>query len=606
MRLVFQFIMALVLVPLPGLYAQDQLLLRVNEKGILNILKLAIQYNTSSKGSHRVVIPRDIYKFSLKKEKLLSNPFVPVLNEISDLNFTKDLDFYLYTSDVSITGYLDSSSLKSEILNPRDNGFDLKLSLKFPKVEIGADSLSICEKSKKEGLGCGPGLKASLTQLKIITQTKPLLISVILRVRTDGNYARVFVRSVKSNLEDATSPEIDVNFKNLDVPEVAVSVDNQDIPLDTSNLKDEVLKRKKYFARNLLSFAGEFMANDLAEMMNVYLINKKVDTNHEIFHRDYKVPRFNDYTTHGLSEVQIDNTYVRTNFSKNVTVVAPNPFDQIMKELSQIIKTARFGISLSRISTPLKKDIELAGLLNLSLNGESLKFQNTLRNSNTPLPLQDLNHLREHDISMAISEPLLNSILDVANSTDLFQDVLDKISYISGFKIKNTRIHFKGNDNLIAVVNVEIDLKKLSPQNLKSWFKYNIASWMERNNNNAIIYFPVEIPITPIFKMLPDNSSAIDLRIGSPFNSKSLPNTFKYPSNVSEMTSTVREGVMEELREEIEPFLNKKYQIDVSRFLNRSGVVFVPRSFAIRQEAYFMMSLDILDINFNSMKRTTR
>jgi len=258
------------------------------------------------------------------------------------------------------------------------------------------------------------------------------------------------------------------------------------------------------------------------------------------------------------------------------------------------------------MTTPFQKDIELAGLLNLSLNGEVIKFQNTLGNNGSPLPIQDLNHLRGHDISMAISEPLLNSILDVANSTDLFQDVLDKIAYVSGFKIKNTKVHFKGNENLIAVVNVEINLKKLSAQNLASWFKYNIASWLERNNNNAIIYFPVEIPITPIFKTLPDQSAAIDLRIGSPFNTKLLPNTFNYPSNISQMTSTVREGVMEDLREEIEPFLNRKYQIDVSRFLNRSGVVFAPRSFAIRQGAYFMMSLDILDINFNSAKRTTK
>ncbi len=606
MRPVFQFIMALLLVPLPVLFAQDQLSLRLNEKGILNILKLAIQYNTNSKGSHRIVIPKDIYKFTLKKEKLLTNAFVPVLNEVSDLNLTKDLNFYLYTTDINITGYPDPSSLKSEILNTRHNGFDLKISLKFPKVEVTSDKLSLCEKSKKEGIGCGPGLKASLTQLKIITKSKPFFISAILRVRTDGNYARVFVRSVNSNLEDASPPGIDVNFKTIEVPEIVVSVDNQDIPLDTSKLKEEVLKFKNYFARNLLSFAGEFIASDLAEMINVYLINKKINTSHEIFCRDYQVSRFVDFSPTQESEVKVDNTYVRTNFIKNETVVTPNPFDQIMRELSQIIKSARFGISLSKISTPLKKDIELAGLLNLSLNGENLKFQNTLKNSDATLPPQDLNHLRGHDISMAISEPLLNSILDVANSTDLFQDVLDKISYVSGFKIRNTRLHFKGNDSLIAVVNVEIDLKKLSPKNLKSWFKYNIASWMERGNNNAIIYFPVEIPMTPIFKTLSDNSSAIDLIIGTPFKSKSLPNSFNYPSNVSEMTSTVRDGVMEELREEVEPFLNKRYQIDVSRFLNRSGVVFIPRSFAIRQEAYFMMSLDILDINFNSLKMTTK
>ena len=203
---------------------------------------------------------------------------------------------------------------------------------------------------------------------------------------------------------------------------------------------------------------------------------------------------------------------------------------------------------------------------------------------------------------MAISEPLLNSVLDVANTTNLFQEALDKISYVSGFKIKNVKVHFHQNSSLIAVVNIEVNLKKLSPQNLKSWFKYNIAAWMERNNNDSVIYFPVEIPVTPIFKKMPDNAAAIDLKIGSPFNLKELPNTFHYPSNISDMTSTVKMGVLEELREEVEPLLNKTYKLDLTKFLNRSGVIFVPRTFGIRQQSFLMMGLDILDIKFDSKK----
>lgn len=603
MRLFFQFIMAMCLIPLTGLFAQDHLFMRLNEGGILNILKLAIQYNTSLKGSHNITIPRDIYKFSLSKQDILSNPFVPILNEISNLSLNKDLNFYLYTSDISLNGNIDISSLKSEILKSQSNGFDLKLFLKLPKIGLIADRLSVCENRKKESIACGTGLKASLTELKISTRSRPVLISVILRITTNGKYTKVIVKSVKSNLEDSNSPEIDVNFKNLEVPEMTLKIDNYETQLDTSRLEEEVLKRKKYFAIKLLKFASDFISYDLAEMINVYLMNKNIPTYYEIFRRDYRTSRIENYITPGLAEFKIDNTYIRTSFNKNDPVIAFNPFDQIMSELADIIKSATLGISLSKISTPFKKDVELSGLLNFSLNDENVKFQNTLGNNNKSiLPMLDLNHLREHDISMAISEPLLNSILDVANSTYLFQDVLDRISYVAGFKIRNTKVHFHGNDNLIAVVNVEIDLKKLAPKNLKAWFKYNIASWLERNNNNSIIYFPIEISITPVFKTSLDNSSTIELMVGSPFNTKRLSNSFNYPSNVSDMTATVRLGVMEEIREKIEPFLNKKYQVDISRFLNRSGVLFIPRSFAIKQEAYFMMSLDILDIKFNSKK----
>jgi hypothetical protein len=66
------------------------------------------------------------------------------------------------------------------------------------------------------------------------------------------------------------------------------------------------------------------------------------------------------------------------------------------------------------------------------------------------------------------------------------------------------------------------------------------------------------------------------------------------------MTETVRSGVMKELQRNLEEHTNKNYSIDVTQFLNQSGVIFFPRRMSISQAAYLTLGLDIVDIKFNA------
>jgi hypothetical protein len=66
------------------------------------------------------------------------------------------------------------------------------------------------------------------------------------------------------------------------------------------------------------------------------------------------------------------------------------------------------------------------------------------------------------------------------------------------------------------------------------------------------------------------------------------------------MTDIVRDGVMKKLQESLLKHVNKNYTLDVSRFMNQSGVIFQPKYIGVTQGAYLMMNLDIADIKFNS------
>ena len=587
-------------------HAQDQMALRLNEQGIMKILRMAVQYNASNKESKTIVIPKNIYKFTIPKSKFETNPIIPIVNEISDLNLNKDLDFFLNTSDIKVNGDVDINSLKSEILNSHDNGFDVNLNLNFSKISVNASTLSLCEDDLRGTNNCGSGLKLKLNSLSVVTINKPVSLSIRLRVKTDGKVARVIVHSVNSNLDLNEGPTLSINFNSIDVPRISIVIDGQETELDTSKLKDEILKRKNFLAKKLLGFVADFVANDLAEMINVYLINKSVATSYQIYKKEKPV-KFDEFLYQRRYAAVPDNTYVY------VPKPLPQKFEadqdpsiSFMNELSKIIQSAQLGISLQKITTPGNKDLELHGLMSFMLNGSRIHVRNKLGNSNRVLPRLDLSNYRNNDINLAISEPLINGALDVANSTQLFQKIFESMSPVQGFSIKSVKFHFASSKAMVAVVNAQIDLNKLASDGMTSWFKNLIAAWLERNNNNGIIYFPIEISVLPLVKTFPNGGAGLDLKVLSPFGSSSLPNNYNYPTNVGNMTSTVKKGVMAELRSSIEPYMNKTYSVDLTKFLNQSGVVFFPKMISINQGAYLLMGLDISDIKFNSTNPNLR
>ncbi len=586
------------------LFAQEQMALRLNDKGIMKILQMAVRYNTATKEARTIVIPQNIYKFTIPKARLVSNPIIPVINEISDLNMNRDLDFYFNTTDIKIQGNVDAQSLKSTIFNSSDSGFDVKLSLNLPQVVVTGPRLSLCEDKQKNTKNCGRGLKASLTDLKIRTSGRPVVITMILRLKSDGKVARVTVRSVESNLEGSSAPNLDISFKALEVPRIAILINGQESELDISKLKNEILKRKSYLAKQLLAFAGDFIANDVAEMINVYLINKEIATSYQVYRKDNKMLNFDEFLSTRNEYHRADGTYVRPPVI--LPIKQPNPIGTMMAQVSEIIRSAQVAVSLKKISTPGNKDIELAGLVNFVLNGKQIKVKSTLGNSTRTLPKLDLTPYRNSDLNLALSEPLINGALELVNSTKLFQEVFEATSPVEGFSIKNIKMHFSTNKAIVAVVNTQVDLKKLKSKGVKQWFKNTIAAWLERNNNNGVIYFPIEVTILPVFKALPNGGTGLDLRVLSPFDGSLLANRFKYPTNVPDMTDTVKEGVMDELKDSLEPHTNKTYNVDLSKYLNQSGVVFLPKSISINQGAYLLMNLDIVDIKFNSKNPNQR
>ena len=91
------------------------------------------------------------------------------------------------------------------------------------------------------------------------------------------------------------------------------------------------------------------------------------------------------------------------------------------------------------------------------------------------------------------------------------------------------------------------------------------------------------------------------IKIKSVFSGGSLLNTFKYPSNVGDMFNVVRKAVLTKLHDQLDKYADKSFEIDLKKFLNQSGVEFMPKSITFNNAAYMFVNLDIKDIKFDSL-----
>jgi hypothetical protein len=279
-----------------------------------------------------------------------------------------------------------------------------------------------------------------------------------------------------------------------------------------------------------------------------------------------------------------------------------------MDQFTQVVRHAQIDLSLKSITTPSNKDVQLAGVLNFVLNHTVFRVNNTLGNSTRTLPVLDLSAHRGHDINLAISEPVINGALDLVNSTGLFNELLGEVSDVDALSIRNLKLHFTTTNSIKAIANVSVDLKKVRTSFWKDpqgWAETGIGTWLERNNNDSVIYFPLELEIIPVV-LNSALGATLSIKIKSAFSGENLLNTYKYPSNVGDMFKIVRKGVLKKLHDQLDQYADKVYAIDLKKFLNQSGVEFTPKSISFNQAAYMLINLDIKDIKFNSKNPTKK
>lgn len=561
------------------LWAQEQLALRLNEKGLLKILELGLKYNTSKTGTKSILIPQNVYKLKLPKDKILKNPIVAIVDRFTNINLQKDLPFYLKTSDIKIDGQADVHSFNAEIHNSSQDGFDLALELNLNKLGVVAKELWLCEVDK-----CKNGLKAGFNKIKIDLKKQVLKLRIALRIRTNEGNVQVMVLGAETNLNSIATNKLGISLGNIIVPDISVIDETgKEVKLDISTeaIKDKVNEQKDFLSKKLLSFAADFIAHDLAGMLNRYLLNKKIQTSLKLL---------------AHNEHDLEGQWLN---------VASDEAQKIINKIYDVVHQAEIGLSLSHLSAPENKDIELGGDIKLMLNKKLMTFKNTLSNSGRVLPELDLSAYRDNHINLAVSEPVINSVLDAIHETGLINKLAHENISIGGVDISSLKVHFTERHSLSVIANVTIDLSRMNTPNIVSHAKKIAGQFLEKNRTDGKIFFPIEIEVIPNFIKNP-KGIGLYLEVLSPFEGGHLINNFNYPSNLHLVTDTVKGIIFKNINSGIGKVTDKFYNIDLSNLLNKAGVEFRPKSISIEKQAYILLNLDILDIKYNAKQEDFR
>jgi hypothetical protein len=584
----------LILVCLLGAKAQDHFGASIGNNGIQQIIQSLLKNTTVQ--NKTIKIPKDLHEITIKQKDLISNPIISALNQVSNINLSKDLKIYLKTSDILIHAIPDPKSFHLKLENVTSDGFDVRLGLNLSKIHLLSSSLELCEtRANNKSLKCGQGLRVSISDASVKTLKRPVVLNISIKVQLRDGLAAAKVLNVQSNLGSKISPKLDIDFKKLQVPRIAIIIDGQETELDTSTLEQKLLEKKEYLAVKLLRFASDFIASDLAAGLNKYLKDKNLSTTISIFKKETR-PSDLEFMF-APSAYQIRNEVLIPN--ENGQIPAEDILRNILDNLSEVIRQARLDLNVKTLNSTDDQGVMIKGMFDFILNQTRFKVGDQLGNSSRRMPPLHLNRNSKDHFAFAISEPVLNGALDLANSTGLFKEILDQVIKEQSISLRDLKLHFFTPQSFKLVSNVAIDLKKLRQsfwRNPIAWAETEIGIWLERNNNNSVIYFPLEFEIIPVVFYTNEGEAKLSLKVLSAFDGDTLLNTYNYPSNVGNMYKVVRKAVIKKLKAQMDQFENKEFEVDISKFTQKSGIKFRAKNIEFIDQAYIKLSGDILDV----------
>lgn len=568
--------------------AQQHFMARLNHSGIMALMRASLQYNNRGTNSAGFKIPAGVYSFKIPRAQVASNPIIRLVSEVSDVNLVRDYPFYIYNSQINVVGEIDQTSLRHTVSNQTAQGFNLQVSFNVPQLRMTIPEISLCE--KKAGARCGNGLKASFRNSSIALRRGSVIrVTGNFRVDINNSQARMRLMSATSNLGTRGGAQIEINAGSLTIPPVTVTVNGQSAQLDTSSLRGQLLGHTTFLAQKLLGFAGDFIAEDLAAMVNRTLRNECVPTQLNVVNME---PR----PAVGYPLV----TGIRRGGS---TFGA-----RLQQDAARLIKSMRFDLALASLRTPESRHLELRANGSLRINGKRWQLNNKLSNRPAVLPALNLDALspNTNNFSVAVSEPAINAALAALRGTGLLQEILESSVDSRGLTIFDANVHLR-NNRFYAVAMIQVDLREINSDGVLAWIKNRWAAWVERNNNNARLFFPMQFEIIPQIGRGADGGQQLFLRVNSPFASATvLRNDFGYATNINQATASVREGVISKIRDAILPHVNQQFHFPIQNYLNQPGMSFKLKDIRMVNSAYMLVSMDMERINLAALQGNAR
>jgi hypothetical protein len=640
---------------LPAFSAGEDFAVKMQNSGFVSLLESALDSYANEKDATEIVLPYGRVNERVEKEFFDTNPIIQKIKEYVILDLSQDLRFYVKWSPIKVRANVMRDRIK--VMVEGENKRDLTLAIKFSidRLSVFGRYIELCEirkgvkkcDSKNSLYGKFEGYHVSLNRGERIDAVALFKLKVnndkasikfhkaytnLIRPRTRTERAMYEKYGITTN-----RPGVYITFKNFIMPPPVLTINGESFEIDVERIKAAILEEKVFLGRQMVKFAGEFFTGGFADTINKSVFDKIKEFRTSINVIDYTDPsRVNNIRDIDYSLFQpryetavADNTRVAVNprveylqdFYSNAE--EPELMEQLMSMMKSLIYQARFNLEYLAIRTPESQDVEVGFDSTLTLNNREWSVGTKIHNGKKSLGKVSFDlvetgyfnkpELKDYDIAVAISEPVVNAGLKMGRDHDIFQNLIDRFAPMPGVYIEGLNIHFVEKESTWAqahhyvdvVANVRVKFSELAYEDGANWWQrrmQDIENGIASALEGGSAYFPLEIRFSPVIKEK-DGKQLIILEAQSPLNKFSgFKNTYGYP--YKDMKGIVEKGIRSAVADELLPHLDKLPEIDITPYLQFPGVRLTPVGIYVKKSGYLVITTKIDELDLQQLRES--
>lgn len=654
----------------------------ITNKGIQTILTSAINsYSNGNKSMKKMIVPKGTIYDRINKQFFDTNPIVSKIRQFINFEQNEDLVFYFSWSPITIDTNLVPKSLKVNVSGEQRH-FSAAIKFSLNKLNISGRYLEICE-LKKWKCDKNNALYGRFNGYSLrLNRGSQIDIAAVIDVKVTNGHVEIKMKHFFTNLKKPTTnterslyakygistsnmAKFDITFDDFVIPPPTMTINGNSFDLDVSKLKDAILSEKQYLSSQLATFAGRFVTKDLTNILNKDFFKKLKDLKTTINLLDYDETQaynlsFADYRqpirNSNYTAAAIDNTYVAPTLDYRLInqrlEKSPTFMEQLQGALKMLIHQASFDLTYTRTKTKDDKDLLVDFSSAVELNHYKRKLTTSLRNGKGKLKYPSFNGVdtKKYDIGIAISEPLVNGVLALADKENLIQNIIDEVAPMPGVYINNVRMHFeegknitykiqnndskridipsmavdntyvapsdkeprevynpktkkyktiqyRSNDAIVAVVNMKVNLYEQASDGVGEWIENQLGGLLE----GGWVWFPIEVKFYPQI-VKEEGKIYIELHASDPFTYNGLRNTYGYP--YKDMKNIVHKGLLKKLKNMLKPTLLYLPRVDISSYLSFPGIEIQPVSVYVKKTGHLLITANITKLNLKELSKT--
>lgn len=598
------------LCPIPSFASANNIGIEFKNSALTKIFESALDHYVTDKEQAKLQIDAGKIDQVIKKEFFTTNPVIQKIQQYVLMDLNKDIHYTVKWSPLTIHGNISNKKISVNAVDK--NHIKLAIMLEFDQFDLRGNSIEVFEKGVNYKSKRMEGLYGKFEKFKIhLHEGKKLKVVAFLNIVIENGITSVVFDSLHTNMKKAISvsereiydqydlnerTQFSSNFKNFIMPPPVLAINGEEFEIDVSRIKKVILEEKRFLTEKLIATAGDFLAKDIAG-----LVNSKILGNISKLSSSFKLIDFYD------------------EYAVCLEPESTNMMDEMLALMKSWIYQTSFTLDYYMAKTPGEKDLELSFDSEMHLNEKLWGVGPYIHNST--IPLGDLEFSSpnaldlspDYDIAIGISEPQFNAALNIIQQQGVFQAVFDQFVSVPGVRFNGLNLHFVNLKNgyssdsaIDVVVQLEVNFSQLDTSSKRtgwrkwyeetmSWTKNQFASILESGK----VYFPLQMRFYP--KIVErDNGVFIQLNAIGPLNFNGIKNHYNYP--YKDMYSIVEEGIIEQIKNEINPHLSSLPEIDITSYLNLSGIQVTPVEVFTKNSGHLVLRVKIDDIDLNSIK----